>query len=336
MSSMDGEFLRIRKPLRELRGVSWPAKALAEHIRFRQRDREQVGIGIRRLAKDLGMAQNTVLRAGREAAKKGLLRIVNPDAPRGQRRLFDARSMDTWQSASTSDALSSASECISPCGKSASAPVAGECISPCDRSASTPAARQEVVKKNSAKKGEERPPAPTAHATRNGNDNSEHRGDPDAAILGVAEEVRGRSLTGREAAAFSQAVDEARAAGATDAGIGDGIRKAGSAAPVWIGPNIARDAAGGRLAELLVSYQRAARLPNPRKTLAEIAVDVQYAREQLARTPQPAPGDEGVALWRDQLAWADRNAADLAAVSTCDPNPRLAHQAGPGAARASG
>jgi hypothetical protein len=336
VSNTDGEFLRIPKPLRELRGVSWPAKALAAHVRFRQRNREEVGIGIRRLSKDLGLAYNTVGRAALEADRKGLLRIVNPNSPRGTRRLYDARALDTLESDATLETLSAGGKCRSPCDTSDSRTASAECISPCDRSASTPASRQEVVKKNSPKKGKKSPPAPTAHATRNGNDNSEHQGDPDAAILALAESVRGRSLTGRERSSFCEAVTEARAAGATDAGISDGIRTAGRGATPWAGPNIARDAAGGRLAELLVSYQRAARLPNPRKTLAEIAADVQHARRRLARTPQPAPGDEGVALWRNQLAWAEQHAADLAAASTCDPNPRLAHQDGPGAARASG
>jgi hypothetical protein len=123
--------------------------------------------------------------------------------------------------------------------------------------------------------------------------------------LALAVAVRGRPLTSREAVAFSQAIAEARAAGATDATIGAGIQKAGRDTPAWTGPNIARDAAGGALAELFSSYQRAARLPKPRGSLAEIVADIKFARKCMTRMPQPAPGDEGMALWIAQLSWAD-------------------------------
>jgi hypothetical protein len=162
----------------------------------------------------------------------------------------------------------------------------------------------------------EHPPTPQARRTGNdGDDNGGLQGqqDPDAALVTLAEVVYGRPLTGREVAAFSQAVAEARAAGATDAGIGDGIRKAGRDAPVWSGPNLARDAAGGKLAELLSSYQRAARLPKPRATLAEIAADVRHARNHISQTPQPSAGDEAAALWHAQIVWADAHPEALPA-----------------------
>jgi len=161
----------------------------------------------------------------------------------------------------------------------------------------------------------ERPPAPQARAARDNNGDGDSGHDPDAALLALAVAVRGRPLTGREATTFAQAVAEAREKGATDAAIADETRKAGPDAPIWAGPNLARDAAGGKLAELLTTYQRAARLPRPRTTLAEIVVDVRYAQKCLARTPQPAPGDEGVALWNAQVAWATAHPEVLAAAT---------------------
>ena len=58
-SSQRGEFLRIPKVVREMPGVGWNAKAIACHLRFRQRDRDTVSIGARRLGADLGIDKDT-------------------------------------------------------------------------------------------------------------------------------------------------------------------------------------------------------------------------------------------------------------------------------------
>jgi hypothetical protein len=72
-----------------MRGVSWPAKAVACHLAFRQRGRDRVSIGQRLLARDLGMGTNTVRRALRQAADAGLL-VVLPSRSR-KRHQYDAR-----------------------------------------------------------------------------------------------------------------------------------------------------------------------------------------------------------------------------------------------------
>jgi hypothetical protein len=168
---------------------------------------------------------------------------------------------------------------------------------------------------NNRREGE-RPPSPGAHDAGNngdGNGGLQEQQDPDAALMALAEAVCGRPFTAALRASFVQSVSEARAKGATDAGIAGGIKKAGPEAAPWDGPNLARDAAGGRLVELLASYQRAAHLPKPRATLAEIVADIRYARKGMARTPQPSAGDDAAALWRSQIAWADAHPEALSA-----------------------
>jgi len=316
-------FLLIPDGLMRLRGVPWAVKAVAARLYYRQQSHEAVKIGLRQLAADLGMTRNSAERAIHHAIRIGLVLAV--PVIRGQRGTYDARPAGNPESvpivttprrgtSGTKTRTLAGAESVPEVG-APSVPKAGA-PRPHNGDTCGPEVRPRREKKCAKEKRREGPPPPGAHDAGNdgnGNGGLQEQQDPDAALAALAEAVRGRPLTEREATAFAQAVAEARAAGATDAAISDGVRKAGRDAPAWTGPNLARDAAGGKLAELLSSYQRAAHLPRPRTTLAEIAADVLYAQKCLARTPQPAPGDEGVALWNAQVAWADAHAADLPA-----------------------
>jgi hypothetical protein len=127
-------------------------------------------------------------------------------------------------------------------------------------------------------------------------------------------EVRGKPLSAKEIPLFFQAVVEARAAGATDPMIARKILDADRTAAAWDPPNLARAA----VKELLLSYQSAVRFPpgQQRTSLGHVLRDLDFARGSLARTPRPDPGDEGLALWQVQAAWADAHAADLHAATT--------------------
>ena len=148
------EFLSVPKALREMPGVGWTAKALAAHLRFRQRDRETVSIGERRLATDLGMDTGTIGRARAEAERCGLIKILNRgERRRGQRFLYDARPVDTAESAPISQALLARGKCPGIAGTSAPESQALKCPQGAGTSAPEVQARKEVIKKNSAKKG---------------------------------------------------------------------------------------------------------------------------------------------------------------------------------------
>ena len=178
MSHLGDEFLGIPKAVRQARGVSWEAKVVACHLRFRQGDQESVSKGVRLLAKDLGMSVNTVLRALHEAADKGLLLILNPNARRGQRRRYDARPVDTWQSDSASEALSSGPKRTIPCGATDSGADTPRRTRPCVTSAAAPESRKE--EEPDKELGKKRTPAPSAHVSDNGHNSN---GPPDLAAL---------------------------------------------------------------------------------------------------------------------------------------------------------
>ena len=156
MMAGSGEFLKIPKALREMRRVSWPAKAVACHLRFRQADKDSISRGIRLLSRELGMAFNTVRRAIGEASAKGLLRVLNPDAPRGTRGVYDARPLDTLPSDSTPDTLSGQTGCTNPCVSSDSRADTDGRTNPGVTGDSIPEPREKSLKKNSALKEQER------------------------------------------------------------------------------------------------------------------------------------------------------------------------------------
>lgn len=150
-----GEFLRIPKAVRETPGVSWNAKAVACHLRFRQRGRETVSIGARRLGADLGMDKDTTLRAADEAERKGLLMVLNRHTRKpGQRFVYDARPVDRVGSVPNLKTLSGP-EC--PQSPDASVPQVGtpECPEPGDTSVPQVGTRQEEVKKNGTRREKE-------------------------------------------------------------------------------------------------------------------------------------------------------------------------------------
>ena len=132
---------------------------------------------------------------------------------------------------------------------------------------------------NSRGEEEESPPAPSSRGPPNGNGGRQEGADPDAALVDLFEKVRRRALTAKEAVSFREAVAEAR--------------------------EVAR--------KILASYQAAVRFPpgQQRASLGHILRDLDFARRSLAKTPRPEPGDEGLALWQAQVAWAEAHAADL-------------------------
>jgi hypothetical protein len=189
------EFLGVPLPLRELRGVSWPAKALVAHLRFRQGLGAEISKGVRKLADDLGMVPNTVCRALAEAAAYGLLRVVNQHAPRGCRRAYDVRNVlaaiGAWvhcplndqQSAATVATLLRRKKCRNGCGASVSGTATPDCISPCGASAA-PLATRKGFKDNGSKNGrKERTPAPTARRTEKGDGERQEGPDSDDTLV---------------------------------------------------------------------------------------------------------------------------------------------------------
>ena len=104
-SYLGHEFVGVPRHLRERRCVSWAAKAVACHLRFRQGTQEEVCKPARELGKDLGLSLNAVLRAIQEAIDKGLLRPINLDWRQGQARIFDARAVDAVESDSEVESL---------------------------------------------------------------------------------------------------------------------------------------------------------------------------------------------------------------------------------------
>lgn len=162
---------------------------------------------------------------------------------------------------------------------------------------------------NSRGEEEESPPAPSSRGPPNGNGGRQEGADPDAALVDLFEKVRRRALTAKEAVSFREAVAEAREAGATDGLIAGKIRGADRTAAAWDPPNLAREVAR----KILASYQAAVRFPpgQQRASLGHILRDLDFARRSLAKTPRPEPGDEGLALWQAQVAWAEAHAADL-------------------------
>ena len=310
----DNRFLLIPDGLMRLRGVPWAVKAVAARLRYRQQSNEAVKIGLRQLAVDLGMTRNSAERAIHQAIRIGLVLAV--PVIRGQRGVYDARPVGKLESvlivttprrgtSGTKTRPLADPESVPKVGKP-SVPKAG---TPCPHSRDTcaPGMGTHNIKECAKDKGRKDTPSPLTRAPANngdGNGGLQEQQDPDAALVAISEIVRGRPLTVALRASFVQSVAEARAKGATDEGIAGGIKEAGPKAAPWDGPNLAR-AAAGALAEILSSYQRAARLPKPRATLAEIVADVRYARKCMSRTPQPAAGDDAAALWRSQIAWAD-------------------------------
>ena len=157
-------------------------------------------------------------------------------------------------------------------------------------------------------------PPPSSRGPRNGdgdgNGGQRERIDPDAALEALLVDVRGNKLLSvKQSLRFLEAVAEARIAGATDALLASEIRKADYQADVWDPPNVAREKAR----RLLASYQAVARFPpnQQRGSIGHILRDLAFARRSLAKMPRPDPGDEGMALWRAQVAWAEAHAGDL-------------------------
>ena len=296
MSRLGDEFLGIPKAIRERRLVSWAAKALACHVRFRQGGRQSISIGVRRLSIELGLSSNAILRAEGEAATKGLLRILNPEARRGQRRIFDARVLDVAESASKVESLSGKQECTRTEGTTDSKAESPKRTRTGVTSAPDCASRKE--KESSVKKGRERPPAPPlSQALTDDSDN-------DGRLFRIFVHVHGEP-TEAEAARFRESVSEAQAKGAPEPLIAHHVLRSGKAATPWAGPNAAREATK----QILKSFNEATDLSCT--SFGDVLKAIEHAKSFLAGPP----GREG-RLHNERVAdWAKKNAEVITAAS---------------------
>ena len=129
----------------------------------------------------------------------------------------------------------------------------------------------------------------------------------DGGLLALAGHARGRRLSVREAKAFLKAVAEARAAGATDALIVQGVRGNKAGAP-WAGPTGAKDAARALVADYRDTFN-----PNePRGNVGLILRDIRHAQDYLAGRIGNA--DDECRLHNERvLAWAEKRRPSLEA-----------------------
>ena len=284
------EFLRVPKPVREMRGVSWTAKALAAHLAFRQGSRATVAYGLRRLAAELGVARNTALRAVHEAAGAGLLRVTA--AGNGRRASYDARAATQGETVAESATVGRSKGCDTTVPETATLPSQG-----LRRTVPESATRKESVKKVKQEREKARAALPACGATP--------KNDHQLVALYAKQHA---SLTNRARSQFVQAVAEARAAGATDALIAHAISRNGEGPP-WSGPNAARDEA-----RAVVQAWAREDLGGERLTVAAILADLDHAREYVERK-NLATYDAGLDRNRRALRWANKHRQALGRAS---------------------
>lgn len=134
--------------------------------------------------------------------------------------------------------------------------------------------------------------------------------DVDGVLVAMIEEARGRRLSAREAPSFLLAVQEARAAGATDALIAWHVRQAGAGGAPWNGPNAAKVNARA----LLDDFQRATGLDGDRrrKHVGKVLSDIRFAGDYLAKRIG-GTDSEGRRHNEQVLRWAEKHRATLEA-----------------------
>jgi DNA-binding transcriptional ArsR family regulator len=140
------------------------------------------------------------------------------------------------------------------------------------------------------------PPLP-ARAGSDGDKTADHSGSGEARLLEILRCATGRAASNGSATKFLEAVQEARAAGATDPLIAFHTMNAATDAAPWIGPNAARDAARA----IQKDFARLDVRPS-RKTVADVLSFIHFCRTKLA---DPTADDEAAATWRRVTDWAD-------------------------------
>ncbi len=73
---MNGRFYKLSADLAARRDLTWPTKGLLAYLADRQGNNGRAWPGLRRIAEDLGLSTNTVLRAVNCAERAGLLDVV--------------------------------------------------------------------------------------------------------------------------------------------------------------------------------------------------------------------------------------------------------------------